>query len=289
MEQIQKEINRIDNYQQKHAILAFPLAVWKKYSDDEAGNKAALITYYGFLSLFPLLIVFLSVINMLIRNNAHLQQRFIAAAFKYFPILGNQLQNNIHTVHKNGLSLTIGLVLLFIGTRGIANALQHSMNHLWRVKRSEAPGFPYNIIRGIGIIIIGGGGFIVTAVMSSYVSGLGHYGFIAKALLIVLSFVLNSFVFLVIFRLATAPQIRTADLALGAVLSSLVWQILQIIGSYLILHEVKNFDNLYGTFALVLGLLFWISIQAQATLYMVEANIVRARKLSPMSLLQPPA
>jgi uncharacterized BrkB/YihY/UPF0761 family membrane protein len=61
---------------------------------------------------------------------------------------------------------------------------------------------------------------------------------------------------------------------------------LQEVGGYLLTHELKNLDNLYGTFALVLGLLFWIYLQAQIVLYALEIETVRLFKLWPRSLVE---
>src|ERR1039458_889564 len=56
MNAVKKLIAALDRLQQSRPWLAFPIAVWKKFGDDQAGNLAALIAYYGFASLFPLLL-----------------------------------------------------------------------------------------------------------------------------------------------------------------------------------------------------------------------------------------
>ena len=75
MNAIQRTLQRIDAFQQRRKWLAFPFAVVKKFGDDRAGNLAALIAYYGFFSLFPLLLVMVSVLGFILRGHPDLQSR----------------------------------------------------------------------------------------------------------------------------------------------------------------------------------------------------------------------
>ncbi|MEJ0072602.1 MAG: YhjD/YihY/BrkB family envelope integrity protein [Candidatus Saccharibacteria bacterium] len=133
---------RIDAFQQRHRLLAIPYAVIKKYGDDEAGYQGALITYYGFLSLFPLLIVATSVIDLVSRHNDSLRTRLISGISDYFPSISSNLQTQVHGSNKTGLALIIGLLIAFYGARGIANAIQHGLDHIWQVPRPKRAGFP---------------------------------------------------------------------------------------------------------------------------------------------------
>src|SRR5215831_2517047 len=68
-----------DRLQREHSVLGFPYAVIKKYGDDEGGRQAALITYYGFLSIFPLLLLGVAVLSRVLSDNPDLRQRLIDA------------------------------------------------------------------------------------------------------------------------------------------------------------------------------------------------------------------
>jgi uncharacterized BrkB/YihY/UPF0761 family membrane protein len=105
---------------------------------------------------------------------------------------------------------------------------------------------------------------------------------------IAVSLAVNMGLFWLGLRLATAPQVATRDLRNGAILAAIVWQALQTLGVYFITHSLRHASSLYGTFGLVLGLLAWLYLQAQLTLYAVEADVVRARRLWPRSLFPPP-
>ena len=102
------------------------------------------------------------------------------------------------------------------------------------------------------------------------------------------SLVLNFGLFWLAFRLATAKEITWRQLWLGAAISAVIWQILQAFGGYFLSHQIAHASPLYGTFAFVLGLIAWLYLQAQLTLYAVEINVVRAYRLWPRSLAPPP-
>src|SRR3954468_2276350 len=102
---IKKTVKKLDNWQYNHRLPAFIYAVIKKYGEDDAGHQAALLTYYGFLALFPLLLVATTIIGNLVGNHPHLEHTLLKSITDYFPLLGNQLSSHVHTLHRNGLAL----------------------------------------------------------------------------------------------------------------------------------------------------------------------------------------
>jgi hypothetical protein len=170
----------------------------------------------------------------------------------------------------------------------VANAMQNALNSVWEVPMSARPGFPWAILRSVGLILVIGPGIIATIVLSSVAGGTGHLGGVfARIAATVVSLVLNIGLFWLGFRLATAKEVSFRDLRLSAILAAVAWQILQLVGGYFIGHQLAS-NSAYGAFAVVLGLLAWFYLQAQLTLYMVELNVVRRRRLWPRSLVPPP-
>jgi len=279
---------RADSYQQRHAWLAFPVAAWKKFGDDQAGNLAALIAYYAFVSLFPLMLVLVTVLDIMLRGNTALRQRVVTAVGSY-PVIGPQLKG-VHPLQETGIALVIGLVLTFLGARGVANAAQNALNSAWLVPFASRPGFPLNQIRSIALILVVGLGEIATIILSGFAGSAGHVlgGAAGRIGAIVVSLVLNVLLFWAGFRLATASAVSTRELRLGAVIAAIAWQALQLLGGYFLTHSLHRSSALYGVFGVVLGLLAWLYLQAQLTLYAVEINVVKARRLWPRSLVPPP-
>jgi membrane protein len=289
MKRVKSVLGRLDDYQQHHPWAGFPYAVVKKYGDDQSGNQAALITYYGFLSLFPLLLVAVSVLGIVLAHNPDLQRQVLDSALKNFPVLGTQLRHNVHSLDRTGLALALGLAGTFYGARGVASAAQNAFNHSWHVPKSDRPGFPLNTLRSFGLIMAVGGGVIVTTALSGLGAGGGSgTSAVLRVGAFVLSFLLNIGVFWLAFRLGTAKSVAGRDLIVASVAAAVSWQVLQALGTFLVAHELQNASQVYGTFAFVIGLMWWIYMQAQFTLYALEIDVVRARKLWPRSLVQPP-
>jgi len=279
----------LDRLQQRHGWLAFPVGVWKKFGDDQAGNLAALIAYYGFASLFPLLLVFVTVLDIVLRDAPTLRQQVLSSTFRQFPVVGQQL-SSLGSMTTTGPALVIGLILTFLGARGVAGAVENALNTVWAVPYHRRPGFPWNLLRGIAMIVVVGLGVIVTTFLSGLAAGVGNVitGSAGHIATIAVSLLVNIGVFWLAFRLATAREVTWRNHFPAAVASAVVWQILQLAGGYIVGRQVAHASSLYGTFGIVLGLLAWLYLQAQAMLYAVEMAMVRARKLWPRSLAPPP-
>lgn len=274
----------IDRWQQKHHALAFPYAVLKKYGDDEAGSQAALITYYGFLALFPLILVATSVVDIVAQHNQELHTRLLADINTYFPIVGNQLQAQVHSDNKTGVALVLGLLFALYGARGAASAVRGALDHAWATPKVQRSGFPLNLIKSLGILFGAGLGLFGTATLASYATAeLGH-SFAYRLVPLLINLVLLYVIFMYIFVVGTSRNHPRKDLRLGAITATIGLLILQTVGGYLITHQLHNLSGLYGQFALVLAILFWIYLQAQVLTYAIEINVVHAYKLWPRSL-----
>ncbi len=290
MNLVQRAVRAADRLQQRHAWLAVPVAVWKKFGDDRAGNLAALVAYYAFVAIFPLLLVLVSVLNIVLKNDSGLRQRVLNAALTQYPVVGLDLERSIGRLHGTGFALVIGLAGTFIGARGVASALQNALNSAWEIPFARRPGFPWSWLRSFALMFVIGVGFIVTTSLTTLAGGAGRVlpGAGAHVLAVAVSLVLNFGQFWLGFRLATAHEVTWKQLRLGAVMSAIVWQVLQTFGGYFLSHQLAHASPLYGTFALVLGLITWFYLQAELTLYAVEINVVRAYRLWPRSIAPPP-
>jgi membrane protein len=288
MNRIEKAVRAADELQQRHAWLAVPVAVWKKFGDDQAGNLAALIAYSALVAIFPLLLVLVTVLDIVLKDNPGLKQTVLNAVDKYPAV--SLLEGHVDRLNQTGIALAVGLVGTFIGTLGVANSLQNALNSAWEIPFSRRPGFPWSWLRSITLIVVVGTGFIATTILSGLAAGAGRVlpGAGSSVLALAVSLILNFGLFWLAFRLATAKDITWRQLWLGAAISAVIWQILQAFGGYFLSHQIAHASPLYGTFAVVLGLIAWLYLQAQLTLYAVEINVVLAYRLWPRSLAPPP-
>jgi len=276
-----------DAFQQRRPVLAFPVAVWKKFNDDQAGNLAALIAYYGFAAIFPLLLVLATVLNIVLKDNPSLQKDLTDSALAQYPVIGQQIKTQLGSIPGTGLPLIIGAVLLVLGARGVANAMQNALCEVWGIPRKSRPGFPMSQVWSFALLLTVAIGFIVTTFLSGLAGGAGHLltGVGATVGAVLVSLVLNVGVFWLGFRLATARLVRWRDLLVGALIAAVIWQVLQVAGGYVVSHQLHRANELYGTFGVVLGLVAWLYLQAEATLWAAEVDVVLAKRLWPISLL----
>ena len=270
---------------------ALILAVVKKFGDDQAGNHVALLTYYAFVSTFPLLLVFVTVSEILLRHHPGLQQQLLKSALVEFPVVGPTLRESVRVPGGSGIALAVGIIGSFVGGRGLAGAAQNVLNSIWVVPKLHRPGFPFNYVRSIALLLLLGVAAVLTALMATF-AGVGHLfglsGTGIHLLTVVLTTIVYCGLFLVGFRLAVSRQVATREIVLGAVLSGIAWQVLLTLGGTLAAHHLYRSREVTGVFAVVLGMLAWFALQATVTVYVLELDVVRARHLWPRALAQPP-
>jgi membrane protein len=290
MNMIKRLIAAVDGVQQRHAWLAVPVAVWKKFGDDQAGNLASLIAYSALVAIFPLLLLLVTVLDLVLKNDPAKQQKVVNAALQRYPVVGPALEHQIGHLSQTGIALAVAVIGIFIGSLGVANSVQNALNSVWEIPLDRRPGFPWSWLRSGALIIVIGAGFIATTLVSGLAADAVHFlsGGGQKVSAYVVSLVLNFGLLWLAFKLGTASEITWRRLWLGAAISAVIWTVLQYIGTDFVSHQIAHASPLYGTFALVLGLIAWLYLQAQLTLYAVEINVVLAHRLWPRSLAPPP-
>jgi YihY family inner membrane protein len=284
---VERVLRRVDRYQQAHGWLGFPFGVAKKFGDDKGGNLTTLLAWNGFFALFPLLLILVTVLGFLLAGHPAFERRVLHSALAQFPIIGDQLQSNIHGLRANTVGLVVGLAIFLWGARGVTQAGQHAMAEIWNVPGKHRPSFATRQLRGLLLLLVFALGVIATTALASLAVLAGHSLAFTLANLVA-SAAVNTGLFLLAFRVLTPGQIPTRQLLLGAGVAGVLWVLLQSIGGYLVGHNLKHASQVYGFFAIVLGLLSWLYLAAEATLYAAEVNVVRARGLWPRSILQPP-
>jgi membrane protein len=281
---------RLDGFQRRHRWAGFPIAVVYKYVDDQGNYLAALITYYGFLSVFPLLLLLSSILGFVLQGNPNLQQQILDSALGQFPVIGSQL-GEPSGFHGSGLGIVLGALGVVYGSLGVAQALQNAMNVMWAVPRDRRPNPLVARLRSLLLLGTGGLALLGTTILSALGSSAGAYGASLglglKLAIVLLSVALNTVVFILAFRVATAQPLSLRAVAPGAVTAAVLWHGLQLIGTAFVGHVVKNASAMNGVFALVLGLIAWILVGAVIVVLGVEVNVVGTHHLYPRALLAP--
>lgn len=280
-----RPVRAVDQYQQRHNWFALPMAVVKKFSNDQGGNLAALVAYYGFFSLFPLLLVFTTILGFVLQGDPSAERSVESSVVGQLPIIGSSLHP--HGLTGSVTALVIGIVTSLLAGLGVTSAAQNALSTVWAVPFKDRPDFLTQRLRGLGLLVFLGLMFLVSTGASGIVSG-GFGGALAKIAGYVVSLLVNFALFFAAYRLMTSNNIPSADLRVGAILAGVLWTILQALAGYYIGHIVKNDSNTYGTFATVIGVLVWLHLGAQIFLYGAEINVVLSRRLWPRSFFGPP-
>jgi YihY family inner membrane protein len=283
---VQRPIRRMDAFQQRRPWLAFPYAVAKKFGDDQAGNLAALVAYYGFFSLFPLLLAFVTILSMALRGNDTLQQRIEGSALAQLPVVGAQVSQNVHTISGSGLTLFLAIALAVWAGIGVLRAMQTGMNAIWNVPYHRRPGIVPSVVRALIMLVVLG--LILVASAAAGIAGAGSHSWWGVLFGIAASLVLYYVLFALAFTILTTEDLSWRDVWPGAAVAAVAWTVLQAIGGYIVSHQLRGASQTYGTFATVIGLMAWLYLAAQMTFYAAEINVVRRRRLWPRSVIQPP-
>ncbi len=280
-------LHAIDHRQQQSPRLGFAAAVLKKFSDDEASRLGALIAYYGFFALFPLLLVFVTVLGFVLQGNPSAQNDVLHSTLSQFPIIGNQLQSNVHSLKGSAFALAIGLIGALLAGLGITGATQTAFNQVWYIPHKRRPNFLLWRIRGLGLLFVLGLLSILSTAAAGYVTA-QTAGALEVVGGILLALVINLLLFFTAFRMLTSDEVDTRDLIPGVIVGAVLWQLLQHVGGYYVDHVIRHAKETSGLFAFVLGLLAWLYLGAQMTLLAAEINVVRARRLWPRSFFSDP-
>ncbi len=287
MNPVERAIRRVDATQQRHTPTAFAFGVVKKYGDDNGGVLVSNLAYSAFLSLFPLLLVLVTILGLIASVNPSFRTQVLNAVAGQVPLIGHQLTTNVQQLQRSSvIGLIVGVIGLIWGASGLAQAGLFTMEQLWNLPGPARPGFVQRLGRAGLFLCLLGGGVIVTTGLASLTTYL-HNGLAFKAPIEVVTAAFNAGMYLGAFRALTPKGVPTRKLLPGAITGGIGWTVLQVLGTYLV-HHFLHSDSVYGVFGTVLGLLAWITLAVQLTVYCAEINVVLARRLWPRTIVQPP-
>jgi YihY family inner membrane protein len=261
--------------------------VVKKYGDDNGGVLVSNLAYSVFVSIFPLLLILTTILGLVASVSPSVRTQVLNAVAGQVPLIGKTLTGNVHQLQRSSIiGLVVGFVVLIWGASGLAQAGLFTMAQVWNLPGPARPGYVQRLGRAMLFIALLGGGVIVTTGLAS----LNTYvlkGFWAVILAGVLTAAFNVGMYVGAFRALTPKGVPTRRLLPGTITGGICWTVLQVLGTWLV-HHFLHSDSLYGVFGTVLGLLAWIYLAVQVTVYCAEINVVLSRRLWPRSIVQPP-
>lgn len=258
----------------------------RKFGDDRAGSLAALIAYYGFFSLFPLMLVVVTVASYVLQSNEDLQLRILDSALAQFPVIGSQIRDNIGSVQGSAFALVVGIGGAVWAGMAVLASVQTAMDEVWDVPRRDRGSLFPRVFRGSIVLVTLGAAVLIAALVAGVSTALDSLVTVAAGS--VIAAIVNVAVMLIVFRVLTAAPVSWLDVLPGAVLAGVVWTGLQAAGGYIVDRSIAGAGDVYGLFAVVIGLLSWLYLGAQLTLVAAEVNVVLRKGLWPRSIFPPP-
>jgi uncharacterized BrkB/YihY/UPF0761 family membrane protein len=283
-------VDRFDGLQRRRRVLGIPIAITYKFFDDQGGYLAAVITYYAFVAIFPLMLIGSSVLGFVLQGHPGLQNDILNSALAQFPIVGDQL-GRPEGLRGSTSAVVIGSITAMYGVIGLGQAAHNAVNVCWAIPRNSRLNPILSRLRSLVWLAGAGLALVVVALVTSLGSHLDvlgrDLGTEAHRAALVLSVVVNAGVLALMMRLSTPRRERLRDVLPGAVLIAILWQALQVLGGVYVEHVVKKADQMNAVFALVLGLVALIYIATVLAMVGLEVNVVLAKRLYPRALLTP--
>jgi uncharacterized BrkB/YihY/UPF0761 family membrane protein len=279
-------VNRIiawaDRLQRKHGVLGFPYAVVKKYGDDEGGRQAALITYYGFLSIFPLLLLGVAVLSRVLADRPGLRQRLIAAIVP--QALRSTVEHSLATLPTSTIPFVIGLIgLLFSGTGVVFSAYQ-TLNHVAAVPHRLRAGFVSRYVRVFVMLATLMLGALAVGALTVVATALPGQPAVQRAAAVLGSALVVFAVLLLGAKVLLARPAPVRALWPAAIICAAVVTVVLNVGAPLLARLVAKAGPVYGSFATVAGMFALLYLVGQALVYAAEVAAVRYARLWPRAL-----
>lgn len=274
-----RPVDRFDAFQRRHPVLGYPLGVVYKFVDDQGAYLAALITYYGFLSIFPLLLLLQSVLGFIVHGNPRLHQQILDSVLTRIPVLGNSLQNaKLSTLTGSVSAIVVGALVAIYGGLGVAQAMQHASNTCWAVPRNHRPNPILMRLRSAAVLMFLGSALIAVGYLPTLWAPLSGWSWL-------INIVFGTGVFLLLMKMTTARGQGWGRLVPGAFFVTLVWELF-ILNSkqFTAVFGARSSDN-YGTYGGTLTLLFASYLLSLAFVIGTEINVVLRKHLYPRSLM----
>lgn len=285
---VKKFVQQLNRLQQKSRVLSVVFGVVKKYGDDNASTLVANLAHTAFGTLFPLLLLLITILGVVLSDHPHLQHQILDSSLNKFPVIGTDLADNIKAMRRNSVfGFVIGVGGLVWGSLALGQNGIFTMAQVWNLPGPERPNYVKRLTRSFGFLLVLAVGLLVGTFLGASVPA--AKGSLALAVAGgAASAVVNFGLYLFSFRILTSHEVSWRELVPGAILGGIGWTILQEFGGFIVGHFLKNDNSLYGTFGIVIGLFAWLYLICELTVYAAELNVVLARRLFPRSLVQPP-
>jgi membrane protein len=245
----------------------------RRFGDVSAAEASASLSYYTLFSLFPLLLIVVSIGSRFLEVNV-VQDQIFQFLNQLFPVSSSFIQSTIEQVlTQRGTVSILGLVGLAWSASGAFTVLVKHINRAWPEARVR--GVIQLRIFGLGFIGIIIGLWFVTVLMLNFLpqvlplSGLPDFIFegsplpeISNWVSILLTFVL----FLVLYRSVPSHYVKWSQAFWGAVAATIGWQLAYSIFNWYLTSGFSTLNLVYGSLGAIVAFMFWVYISSMIAL-----------------------
>jgi len=275
---------RFERFQQQHRALALPVAVFKRFGEHNGSRLAATVSYYSFFSVFPLLLVLVTVLGIVLEGNETLRTDLVDGALGQIPVIGDQIADSSQPLTGSIAVLVVGLATAVWAGLGAVGALQQALDELWDVPVHERPSFVAKKLKAITFLGAFAIGVSLSTVLSS-VTSLFDLGPAAGVVGLAASVAVNTGLLVITYSVLAARRPPVSHVLPGALVGGAALAALLQLGRFVVERYIAGASDTYGTFAVVIALLSWFHLVSRIVLLAAEANEVRAYRLWPRSAL----
>ncbi len=276
-------IAKLDAAQQRSKPLSIAVATVKKFSADQTTNLATMIAFWAFFSIFPLFLVFVTILGWVLPASS--KANVLAHVAQTFPLLD---PSSVNGLGGSIWALALGLVTALWSGIAVIRTAETAFDSVWGVPREQRAGLVTQVLRSLAVLATVGTGLVLSTVISGFVVSasrgvnIGALGVIGGY---VLAAALDVGLMTAAFRILTDRDVSTRDVLPGAVLAGAAFFVLQTASTALISHYLHKAQSTYGHFATVITILWWFYIQSILTLLGAQLNVVLKEHLYPRTLL----
>ncbi|HEY1645389.1 MAG TPA: YhjD/YihY/BrkB family envelope integrity protein [Candidatus Saccharimonadales bacterium] len=252
---------------------------YREYKANQIKQRSAVLTYYGFIALFPLALFSMTILNLLLPKHSQLSEHFFKALSQVIPSLGNQFFHNLNYNRSIGIWMATELVLVLVGSTALINELRLTLNQIWHKKLPLLS--KWQALKTNSLLLLLMGLSVLTMVGVIYGDLFVFHGSWLSIASLIAACLLNGLWWLAIFRVAIIKSIPMSNFWPAAIVTGIVLQLMARFGGFILSYELKHLSSLYGSSALILGILIWIYIQVHLIFIISEINLIRLRRASP--------
>ena len=254
----------------------FVLDVLDAYGRHRTGRNASLLAYMGLLTVFPLLLLATTILGLVLESRPDLQDAILESFVSKIPVVGATILSNQGNLTGSWVALIVGLFGAIWGSLRAFVALQTALDDIWEVEQGRRNYFVQRLNSLIFVSAIGAAqaGSVALAV------AVGHAG-LPRTSQFMLTFgglALNIAVVGSIYRFMTSRAMTWRMVWPGTVFTSVLYTVLQFAGTNILTPRMAGATEVYGTFAALIVLAFWISIHGLVALVGGEVNAAVQRR-----------